>query len=42
MNLLQNPEIRRPAQLYFTFAVLVTALGFLLSLSLIHIFHPSP
>lgn len=31
MNLLQNPEIRRPAQLYFTFAVLVTALGFLLS-----------
>lgn len=31
MKLLQNPEIRRPVQLYFAFAVLVTALGFLLS-----------
>ena len=31
MKLLQNPEVRRPVQLYFAFAVLGTALGFLLS-----------
>ena len=31
MRLLQNPEVRRPVQIYCLFAVLVTALGFLLS-----------
>lgn len=31
MKLLQNPEVRRPMQIYFLFAVLVTVLGFLLS-----------
>lgn len=31
MKLLQNPEVRRPVQIYCLFAVLVTALGFLLS-----------
>ena len=31
MKLLQNPEVRRPVQIYCLFAVLVPALGFLLS-----------
>lgn len=31
MKLLQNPEVRRPVQIYCLFAVLVTAHGFLLS-----------
>lgn len=31
MKLLQNPEVRRPVQIYCLFTVLVTALGFLLS-----------
>lgn len=31
MKLLQNPEVRRPVQIYCLFTVLVTAFGFLLS-----------